>query len=150
MTMKIWFDMDGTLADLYAVENWLPKLRAHDATPYMDAKSMHRFCSLAKILNRLTREGVSIGIVSWLSKDPDPVYGEAVALAKRAWLAKHLPSVQWDEIVIVPYGTPKSEAVSIQPHDVLFDDEENNIIEWEEAGGWAFEPAEMMEFLRAT
>ena len=147
--MKIWFDMDGTLADLYAVDNWLPKLRAHDASPYMEAAPMLRLCSLAKVLNRLSREGVSIGIVSWLSKDPCPVYGEAVTNAKLEWLAKHLPSVKWDEIVIVPYGTPKSEAVNLQPHDVLFDDEENNIIEWEEAGGWAFEPAEMMGFLRS-
>ena len=24
--MKIWFDMDGTIADLYGVENWLEML----------------------------------------------------------------------------------------------------------------------------
>ena len=28
--MRIWFDMDGTIADLYGVEDWLPKLRAYD------------------------------------------------------------------------------------------------------------------------
>jgi len=147
--MRIWFDMDGTIADLYAVENWLPKLRAHDATPYTDAAPLVRLCSLAKILNRLTREGVVIGIVSWLSKDPDPAYGEAVTDAKRAWLAKHLPSVKWDEIVIVPYGTPKSEAVGIGPADILFDDEAPNRAEWEDAGGWGIDPADMMEFLRS-
>ena len=31
--MKIWLDMDGTIANLYAVENWLPKLRAFDPDP---------------------------------------------------------------------------------------------------------------------
>ena len=36
----IWFDMDGTIANLYGVENWLPKLRAHDASPYADAEVM--------------------------------------------------------------------------------------------------------------
>ena len=146
---KLWFDMDGTIANLYAVENWLPKLRAYDPTPYVEAAPMLRLSALARVLNKLRRAGYEIGIVSWLSKDPDPAYGAAVADAKRAWLAKHLPSVKWDEIVIVPYGTPKSEAANIQPHDVLFDDEENNIIEWEEAGGWGFDPAEMMEFLRS-
>ena len=30
----ICFDMDGTIADLYAVPNWLDKLRAEDASPY--------------------------------------------------------------------------------------------------------------------
>lgn len=147
--MRIWFDMDGTLADLYAVENWLPKLRAYDASPYMDAAPMLRLSAFAKVLNRLSRKGVEIGIISWLSKDPDPKYGEKVTSAKLAWLAKHLPSVKWDNVRIVPYGTPKSKAVEIQPHDVLFDDEINNVHEWENAGGWAFAPAEIMNFLRS-
>ena len=34
---QIWFDMDGTLADLYGVENWLEKLRASDPSPYAEA-----------------------------------------------------------------------------------------------------------------
>lgn len=148
--MRIWFDMDGTIADLYAVENWLPKLRAYDPSPYAEAAPMLRLCSLAKMLNRLSRSGVAIGIISWLSKDPDPDYGQAVSIAKREWLKKHLPSVEWDEIVIVPYGTPKSEAVNIQPHDILFDDEQPNRSEWENAGGWAFDPSEIMNFLRSA
>lgn len=148
--MRIWFDMDGTIADLYAVENWLPKLRAYDPSPYAEAVPMLRLCSLAKMLNRLSRSGVAIGIISWLSKDPDPDYGQAVSIAKREWLKKHLPSVEWDEIVIVPYGTPKSEAVKIQPHDILFDDEQPNRSEWENAGGWAFDPSEIMNFLRSA
>ena len=36
----IYFDMDGTIADLYNVENWLPKLRAEDASPYIEAEIM--------------------------------------------------------------------------------------------------------------
>ena len=31
--MKIWFYMEGTIADLYGVENWLEMLIAHDETP---------------------------------------------------------------------------------------------------------------------
>lgn len=33
MIKKIYFDMDGTIANLYAVEGWLPMLRAYDPTP---------------------------------------------------------------------------------------------------------------------
>ena len=147
--MRIWFDMDGTIADLYAVENWLPKLRAYDPTPYMEARPMLRLCALARVLNRLSREGVEIGVVSWLSKDPNPAYGKAVAEAKREWLKRQMPSVKWDYIVIVPHGMPKPDAVNIQPHDVLFDDEAPNRDEWKRAGGWAFDPAKIMAFLRA-
>lgn len=35
----ICFDMDGTIADLYAVPNWLDKLRAEDASPLCRSRS---------------------------------------------------------------------------------------------------------------
>ena len=30
MTTKIYFDLDGTVYDLYSIENWEPKLRAEN------------------------------------------------------------------------------------------------------------------------
>lgn len=130
MQKAIYFDMDGTIANLYAVENWLPKLRAYDPTPYAEAAPMVHLSTLARVLHRLQANGYHIGIVSWLSKDPDPTYGEAVTEAKVAWLAKHLPSVIWDEVKIIPYGVPKSSAVQF-PMGVLFDDEAPNRHEWQ-------------------
>jgi len=145
MEKAIYFDMDGTIANLYGVENWLPKLRAYDASPYMDAVPMVRLSALAKRLNNLQKQGYVVGIVSWLSKDPNPAYGEAVTTAKRAWLAKHLPSVDWDEIHIVPYGTPKASVVDF-PMGVLFDDEKPNREAW---SGEAFDVDSILETLRA-
>lgn len=144
MEKAIYFDMDGTIANLYGVENWLPKLRAYDASPYMDAVPMVRLSALAKRLNNLQKQGYVVGIVSWLSKDPNPAYGEAVTAAKRAWLAKHLPSVEWDEIHIVPYGTPKASVVNF-PMGVLFDDEKPNREAW---NGEAFDVDSILEILR--
>lgn len=37
----IFFDMDGTLADFYGVENWLEYLNAEDTLPYEVAKPLH-------------------------------------------------------------------------------------------------------------
>lgn len=31
--MTIYFDMDGTIANFYGVENWLDYLKAYDTTP---------------------------------------------------------------------------------------------------------------------
>ena len=36
----IYFDMDGTIANLYGVIDWLPKLHNSDASPYMEAKPL--------------------------------------------------------------------------------------------------------------
>lgn len=141
MSNKICFDMDGTIANLYAVENWLNMLRAYDPTPYAQAEPMLNMSALARLLHKAQKLGYKIVIISWLSKEPTVEYDKAVAQAKMQWLQNHLPSVEWDEIHIVAYGTPKHELCS----GVLFDDEAHNREMW---GEGAYEPSEIMNFLR--
>ena len=143
MNKTIWFDMDGTIADLYGVENWLPMLRASDPTPYMVAKPLVRLSTLAFMLNRLRKRGYNIGIISWLSKSGTPAYDADVTAAKYQWLARHLPSVDFDEIYIVPYGTPKH--IFAQPGDILFDDEKGNRESWI---GTAFDVHDIINVLK--
>ena len=127
--MTIYFDMDGTIANLYGVENWLPKLQNEDASPYTDAEPLVRLATLARLLNKLQRNGHKIGIVSWLAKNSTNEYDIKVTNAKIKWLNTHLKSVQFDEIKIGKYGTPKSTMVD-DKNGILFDDEEPNRIEW--------------------
>ena len=61
-----------------------------------------------------------------------------------AWLAKHLPSVAWDRITIVHYGTPKQNFCE-NPLDILFDDEAKNRDNWT---GRAYDVQNIMEILR--
>ena len=143
MTTTVYFDMDGTIADLYSVENWLPLLRAYDPKPYAEAKPLVNLNSLARILNRLQRQGFRIGIISWLSKTSTPEYDAKVTTAKERWLAKHLSSVDFDEIHIVPYGTPKETFATV--NDILFDDEARNRENWI---GKAFDVDSIIEILK--
>lgn len=145
MQKAIYFDMDGTIADLYGVEDWLTKLRAYDASPYMDAKPMLRLSTLARLLNQLQRDGYILGIISWVSAVSTPAYDEAVAEAKMAWLAKHLPSVKWDEIHITPYGVIKSEVADL-PQGILFDDNRQVRDSWR--SGQAYEPMSILDILK--
>jgi hypothetical protein len=144
MNITINFDMDGTIADLYANPNWLPMLRAYDPTPYETAKPLLRMATLARKLNDLQRQGYRIAVISWLSKESNASYDKAVTEAKMAWLAKHLPSVHWDEITIVPYGTPK-QLFCHTPLDILFDDEERNRDNW---AGEAYDVNNIIEILK--
>ena len=146
MSKAIYFDMDGTIANLYGVDGWLDMLIAKDETPYAIAKPMVRLSSLARILNRLQKKGFTIGIVSWLAKNSTNEYDERVANAKREWLAKHLKSVQFDEIHIVPYGTPKETIVNI-PNGILFDDEKRNRDNWV---GTAYDETNIIETLKTV
>lgn len=129
MEKAIYFDMDGTIASLYEVDGWLDKLQAHDDTPYLEARVMLNMSLLARLLNKLQKQGYYIGIVSWLSKCPTTEYDEKVICAKRIWLKKHLSSVRFDEVTIVAHGTPKCAVVN-KPNGILFDDEAQNRTAW--------------------
>ena len=147
MNERIYFDMDGTIADLYADPNWLPKLRAYDPTPYTNAKPLVTMSRLARYIHKAQANGYQVGIISWLSKESTTEYDQAVTLAKLEWLTAHLPSVQFDEIHIVAYGTPKREVIAEQMGAILFDDEERNRNEW---GGFAYEPSQIFEILKGV
>lgn len=144
MKTTIWFDMDGTIADLYGVDNWLEYLVALDTFPYETAKPLIRLSILARLLNKLQTEGYKIGIISWLSKSGTDEYNKAVAKVKKEWLKKHLASVQFDEIHIVAYGTPKQNFAKTK-NDILFDDEEENRNDWT---GKAFDVDNIIEILK--
>ena len=144
MAKAIYLDMDGTIADLYGVEGWLDDLIASRTRPYEQAKPIYNMSKLARALNKAQKQGVRIGVISWLSKSGTEDYNEAVTKAKRKWLKKHLKSVKFDEVYIVPYGTPKG-TLAVE-NSILFDDEERNRNEWNK--GNAFPPEKIFEVLR--
>lgn len=137
----IWFDLDGTIANLYGVEGWLDMLIASDPAPYKLAAPLVNMNVLARKLSKLQRAGYKIGIISWLSKSSTPEYDEAVTAAKLWWLRKHLNSVKWDAVNIVAYGRNKWDVCG---EGILFDDEKPNRDNW---GGEAYHPNEMMQVL---
>ena len=144
MAKAIYFDLDGTIADLYGVEGWLADLEAHRTRPYDEARVMHNMNTLAKAIHKAQKSGIKVGVISWLSKTATEDYNKAVTKAKLKWLKKHLKSVNFDEVHIVPYGTPKSTVAICE--GILFDDEERNRIEWNK--GKAYPPEKIFEILK--
>ena len=126
MKKEIWFDMDGTIADLYGVDGWLDMILNENARPYEIAKPLVNMRELARVLNRLIEKGWEIGVISWLAKNGTNDYNKKVANAKMKWLARHLRSVKFAKIDIVEYGTPKQ----INRNGILFDDEKQNRENW--------------------
>lgn len=142
--MKIWFDMDGTIADLYGVDGWLEMLRAFDPTPYATARPLVNLSALARLIHKAQRNGFEVCIVSALSKTSTADYDEKVKTAKLGWLKKHLASVHFDEIRFVPYTFTKNDVNS--GNDILFDDEERHLTAWT---GKAIHASAILETLRA-
>ena len=144
INITINFDMDGTIADLYGVDNWLEYLIAEDTFPYANAEPLLRLSALARKLNSLQREGYQLAVISWLSKSGTDEYNKAVTEVKKEWLRKHLPSVKWDRVTIVPYGTPKQNFCHTDL-DILVDDEERNRTNWT---GRAYGVENILEILK--
>ena len=144
--MTIYFDMDGTIADLYGVEGWLEMLRAENPKPYKVAEPLVDMRILARLLHILQREGIRIGIISWLSKSGSPTYNEKVEEVKRKWLKTHLKSVDFDEIHILAYGTPKTSVITDKA--ILFDDEAYNRYEWRQSKNTAYSVTDIIATLK--
>ena len=130
MNRTLVFDMDGTIADLYKVENWLSDLRSYNPRPYEVARPMYDMDTMASVLVALQNQGWKIVVTTWLSKDSTKAYDEMVSKAKLDWLAKH--NFPFDEIHLVSYGTPKSTCTEhLGGIQFLFDDNAEVRREWE-------------------
>ena len=113
------------------------------ATAYREARPLHNFSYLAKLMRKCQKKGIEFSIISWGSKNSTENFLAAVADEKRKWLKTHLPSVQFSEIIIAPYGTPK-ENYKNSHFDILFDDEQANRKNWKNG---AFEPQYIIPIL---
>ena len=129
----IYFDMDGTIADLYGVNNWLEDLRTENPRPYISAKPMYDMDSLNAILEIFKLQGWKIVVTTWLAKDSTKEYDKLVREAKLAWLEKyHFP---YDEIHLVKYGTTKANCTRrYKGFQVLVDDNDKVRNGWKLGG----------------
>ena len=123
MNKTLVFDMDGTIADLYGVEDWLEDLRAENPRPYQVAEPMYNMVVLSELLNILKDMGWRVVVTTWLAKESTPAYDALVREAKIEWLARY--GFPYDEIHLVKYGTTKANCTRRYGGlQVLFDDNE--------------------------
>lgn len=141
----IYFDMDGTIADLYSIKNWVDRLESYDSSVYEEAAPLVNSRKLAQLLNKLQKNGYKIGVISWNSKCGDKNYHKAVRQAKKRWLNKYLPSVIWDEIHIIKYGAPKH--FNCKDNSGLLFDDNIKVRELWNKRGKAFTERDILEVL---
>jgi 5'(3')-deoxyribonucleotidase len=141
MTRIINLDCDGTFINLYGVDGWLNDIINEDVRPYREAKPLVNLVWFARTIHELQDKGWKVNIISWTAKNGSKEYNKRVTETKIEWLEKHLPSVTFDNIHIVEYGTPKTSLEK----GILFDDEEHNRNEW---NGIAFNEVDLIKKMR--
>lgn len=130
MIKYLVFDMDGTIADLYGVKNWLPMLRQENVKPYEIAKPLYDMDTLNALLTELKVFGYRVVVTTWLAKDSSKAYSREVEKAKKEWLNKW--GFPYDRFYGVPYGTPKQEVTRGKAeYQILFDDNDDVRASWD-------------------
>lgn len=124
----IYFDMDGTIADLFGYENWLDHLHNSCTLPYVDCTPLVNPNKLRKVLDKFKAKGYTVGVISWGAMGGSTEYTRAVKRAKTEWLNKWFGDT-FTEIHVVKYGTPKHSTAKIKD-SILVDDSANVRAAW--------------------
>lgn len=116
----IYFDMDGTIANLYGFDGWLDFLHAENVEPYAACEPCVNVQKFITIVRDLQAKGYTIGVISWGAMGGSREYTRAVKRAKVEWLRKWFADV-FTEIHVIKYGTPKFSVAKIK-NAILVDD----------------------------
>ena len=136
----IYWDMDGTIANLYGVDGWLEAVESSQVYPYLVAEPMYDMTELKTVLRQLKENGYRMGVITWLSKTGTEEYNRRTRAAKRMWLEVHGLWGLMDEVHMVRYGTPKHSTTRLY-QGILVDDNMAVREEWERHGGSTIDPA---------
>ena len=104
MKLKILFDLDGSVANLYGHDDWLGKLRA-EVPIYEELEPLVDMAELTTIAKKLIDKGVEFGVVTWLAMGASEEYEFITSMEKFRWCKKYMPYIT--EFEAQPYGTPK-------------------------------------------
>lgn len=111
MSGTIWFDMDGTIYDLYKIPNWLEMLvDKKDYNVYnIDGYERPNLARIRSAVQALIAIGWRVGVITWAGKGVNEFTEEMTATvrAKREWLGKNLPELL-QEFNCIPYGMSKA------------------------------------------
>lgn len=133
MKKVLVFDMDGTIADLYGVPNWLECLRNESPRPYREALPFYDTTTLNSLLLALKQQGWHIVVTTWLSMEGTRKYAEKVRYQKAKWLKKH--GFPYDDLHIIKYGVDKGKfSEKLGGFQIIVDDNEEILETWKLGG----------------
>ena len=125
MKKEIYFDLDGTIYDLYGMENWLERIENEKPNTFTDGKFIVNYDEFMQCVKELKEQGYNFNVISWLPYDVTYDYRKKCEQEKRSWIKKFLPFVKNVEIQF--YGILKHTHVE---SGILIDDNEKICRHW--------------------
>lgn len=116
----LYFDMDGTITNLYDVPHWKTQLENENVAPYEIAAPLCNIDDLAQVIESFRALGIVVGVVSWGAMNGSKEYTRRVKRAKMEWCKRH--GLYFSEFHVIKYGTPKHSVTRIKHNAILIDD----------------------------
>jgi len=130
--IRIFVDMDGTIADLHAIPNWWERCTS-EKDFFVKLKPFTNLISALFMVKVHYYKHVDMYSLSAVDKTINNNANEA---AKDIWLDSNAPFVEKENRIFSDYGCKKSDYIGgIKKTDILLDDFTKNLIEWESDGG---------------
>lgn len=126
MNKVVYFDMDGTIADLYGVSDCFKRLDNMDATVYSEAKPIDKYINMLKEFHTMGYRVVilsALGMVSSKQFDKDTVRNKGI------WLDTYVGKEYIDERIYIP-NTKHKELYQLFGKGILVDDDDRVLMNW--------------------
>lgn len=128
MKARIYFDFDGTVADLYGMSDWKEKLDNEErglfisCPPLVDMELLNALCEALKPYHY-----EFIGL-TWLPKNASRSYEHDCEQEKIEWASKHFTAL--DKVKCLSYGVAKAHGAK-KGKAYLIDDNAEVLAQWE-------------------
>lgn len=130
---NVFFDMDGTVADLYGRDGWLLELRSK-VSPFKELAPLVDMEALDSYMKALKPRNFHFSVITWTPMEAPYNFHKQCEADKREWVNEHMPSnVQFDAL---RYGVAKQDSRIVNKNEVniLIDDNPEVIEAWEADG----------------
>lgn len=131
MATKIFFDMDGTVADLYNFDGWLEALKC-DTSIFRELSPLVDMTALIGFMKEMWGH-TEFGIITWTPMEASYKFHQECAEDKIRWIQTHMAYIT--TFTALPYGTPKQDiGLDMEDINILIDDNPEIINTWKEDG----------------
>lgn len=144
MQKIINFDLDGTLYNLYSMENWLSRIEQEEKNVFTDGEFITNYDEFIECIDLLKERGYKFNVITWLPMGASKAYEKQCTEEKLKWIEKYLPFVE--KIKITPYGKEKHKQIK---QGVLIDDNKVVCSMWNGSNRKAINVSEKFNVVKA-
>lgn len=124
---KLYFDLDGTVANLYGEKKWLEKLRNEEKGLFLNLKPLYDMNVITDLVDELIEMDWEINVITWTPMFCSDEYHKQVTEEKEMWIKNLFPCVS--NIACQRYGEPKQNAPIKRAQEMILIDDNKEVCE---------------------